>query len=125
MQTFSCRYYVYGLLIAPAIFYLPKFFEIRAITTTKVFEQVIKCDEFSDESNCYPALDDTNNSTRMMETIIKEFNMTELQFSWLRKDWYYRQVSTILPALAYIKLADHAIFKMVRYVLLQCGLTIY
>ena len=82
------RYYLTALLIIPTLFYLPKFFEYDTIQITRTITDVHPCASMTNQSGCI--WDPTEQS--WVKYSYREFNDTELQFSWLRKNYYYRRV---------------------------------
>ena len=77
-----------ALLIIPTLFYLPKFFEYDTVQTTQTIKDVHPCASQTNETGC--VWDPTEQS--LVQYSYREFNDTELQFSWLRKNYYYRRV---------------------------------
>ena len=78
-----------ALLIIPTLFYLPKFFEYDTIQTARtVKDGVHPCASQNNQTGCI--WDPTEQS--LVQYSYQELNNTELQFSWLRKNYYYRWV---------------------------------
>ena len=86
-----CRYYLMALLIIPTLFYLPKFFEYVTIPVQKTLKEINPCSE--DEGNHTGCTWDENEDAFVTYSY-REFNDSELHFSSLRKNYYYRRVST-------------------------------
>ena len=86
------RYYMAALLVIPTIFYLPKFFEYDSVTTTKSFRYSDPCDDGNLTDCVYDP--DYENGTTLVRHKYTEYNFTELKFSSLRENYYYRRVST-------------------------------
>ena len=85
-----------GLIIAPALFYFPKFFEYEAVDVSENFKSFVTCDppqlvnmSLSGEIEVYG-----NKSTKCTEVITKTYNFTKLQFTPFRQNYYYKQVIT-------------------------------
>ena len=91
----SYRYYVIGLIIAPALFYFPKFFEYEAVDVSENFKSFITCEQPAVNLSLSHEIEDYgNNSTKCTEVITKTYNFTKLQFTPFRQNYYYKQVFT-------------------------------
>ena len=92
-ELISYRYYVIGLIIAPALFYFPKFFEYEAVDVSENFKSFITCEQPAVNLSLSHEIEDYgNNSTKCTEVITKTYNFTRLQFTPFRQNYYYKQV---------------------------------
>ena len=80
-----------ALLVIPTIFYLPKFFEYDSVITVKSFRYSDPCDDGNLTDCVYDP--DYDNGTTLVRHKYTEYNFTELKFSSLRQNYYYRRVS--------------------------------
>ena len=90
IYVMCCRYYLMALLTIPTLFYLPKFFEYITIPVQKTIKEINPCSE--DEGNHTGCTWDENEDAFVTYSY-REFNDSELHFSSLRKNYYYRRVS--------------------------------
>ena len=82
-----------GLIIAPAIFYFPKFFEYEAVDVSENFKSFVTCEQPAVNLSLSHEIEDYgNNSTKCTEVITKTYNFTKLQFTPFRQNYYYKQV---------------------------------
>ena len=76
---------------------MPKFFEIRAVTSLREHPGTVECSEVEVEANspeCREAL--VKNVTRIVKSIVMQVNTTDLELTAMRTNQYYHQVSTLI-----------------------------
>merc|ERR1719414_1528883 len=83
------KYYLMALLTIPTLFYLPKFFEYITIPVQKTIKEINPCSEY--EGNHTGCTWDENEEAFVTYSY-REFNDSELHFSSLRKNYYYRRI---------------------------------
>ena len=77
-----------ALLVIPTLFYLPKFFEYDSVTMSKSLRYIEPCSP-ENRTECFL---DPNDEKTWIKHEFAQYNFTELRFSSLRQNYYYRRV---------------------------------
>ena len=81
------------------IFYLPKFFEYNTVTSKRQYHIVELCDEDDIDFDLCQLINENNTTLTRYRNVTRYYNETELQFSPLRQNFYYKQVNSFVSNL--------------------------